>query len=46
MFYSESLEKYMAVFKVCVQKKRSDGYYMVYIRIAHNNTIAYLKQIY
>lgn len=33
----------MAVFKVCVQKKRSDGYYMVYIRIAHNNTIAYLK---
>ena len=33
----------MAVFKTCVQKKRSDGFYVVYIRIAHNNSIAYIK---
>lgn len=33
----------MAVFKACVQKKRSDGYYVVYIRVAHNNSIAYIK---
>ena len=33
----------MAVFKTRVQKKRSDGFYVVYIRIAPNNSIAYIK---
>ena len=33
----------MAVFRACVQEKRSDGFYVVYIRIAHNNSIAYIK---
>lgn len=33
----------MATFRTCVQRKRSDGNYVVYIRIAHNNKIAYIK---
>ena len=33
----------MVNFKACVQKKRRDGNYMVYIRIAHNRTISYVK---
>ena len=42
-FLCQFLELTMAVFRTCVQKKRSDGFYVVYIRIAHNNSIAYIK---
>lgn len=33
----------MATFKVCVQKKRADNTYPVYIRVIHNRKIAYMK---
>lgn len=35
----------MAKFKICVKidKKRSDGYYTVYVRITHNRKIGYIK---
>lgn len=33
----------MATFKACVQKKREDGMYLVYIRCTHNRKVAYIK---
>lgn len=36
----------MATFTTCVRNKRSDGYYPVYIRLAHKGMIQYLKTDY
>ena len=33
----------MATFKACVQKKRNDGMYIVYIRLTQLRKIAYIK---
>lgn len=33
----------MATFKACIRNKRSDGFYPVYIRIAHNDSIQYIN---
>lgn len=33
----------MASFKVCIQKKRSDGTYIVYIRVTQNRKVGYIK---
>lgn len=33
----------MATLKICVQKKRRDGFYPVYIRVTHNRSLAYIK---
>lgn len=33
----------MATMKICVRKKRNDGFYMVYIRVSHNSKLAYIK---
>lgn len=33
----------MATFKVTVQHKRSDGYYIVYIRLTHNRKVMFIK---
>lgn len=33
----------MATFKVCVQKQRADGMYIVYIRVTHNRKSGYIK---
>ena len=36
----------MLTFKTCVQRPRKDGYYIVYIRITHNRSIAYINTNY
>ena len=33
----------MATFKITVQKRRSDGYWPVYIRVTHQRRISYIK---
>lgn len=33
----------MATFKACVQKKRIDGNYMIYIRLTHTRQVVYIK---
>lgn len=33
----------MATFKTCIQKKRADGLYTVYIRVTHNRKVGYIK---
>lgn len=33
----------MATFKICVRKKRNDGFYPVYIRVTHNTKTGYIK---
>lgn len=33
----------MAIFKITVRKKRSDGFYPVYIRVTHNKKVSYIK---
>lgn len=33
----------MATFKILVQKKRKDGFYIVYIRLTHNRQVCYIK---
>jgi len=33
----------MATMKICVRKKRNDGFYTVYIRVVHNRKSAYIK---
>jgi len=33
----------MATFKACVQAKRKDGFYYVYIRVIHHKKVAYIK---
>ena len=33
----------MATFRACVQKKRKDGFYPVYIRVTHRRETAYIK---
>lgn len=36
----------MATFKTCVQRPRKDGNYVVYIRITHNRSVAYINTDY
>ena len=36
----------MATFKTCVQRPRKDGNYVVYIRITHNCSVAYINTDY
>lgn len=33
----------MATFKICVRKKRNDGFYPVYIRVIQNKKVGYIK---
>lgn len=33
----------MATFKIIVQGQRSDGFYMVYVRLTHNRKVVYIK---
>lgn len=33
----------MATFKMCVQKRRKDGFWPVYIRVTNNRTVQYIK---
>lgn len=33
----------MATFKICVQKRRKDGFWPVYIRVTNNRTVHYIK---
>ncbi len=33
----------MATFKICVRKQRNDGIYPVYIRVAQDTTVAYIR---
>lgn len=42
-FSVKLLENTMAIFKTCIQKERSDGNYLVYIRISHNRQVGYLN---
>ena len=36
----------MATFKTCVQKPRKDGMFIVYIRVTHNRSVAYINTNY
>jgi site-specific recombinase XerD len=41
--FTNTLQNKMAKFTPCVRNKRSDGFYPVYIRVFHNNSIQYIK---